>query len=273
MRYPPFIFLTAVAGITVVQGTCFVPNGTDRHALTNIENNRYEPCEGNGHSMCCNVVSGDKCQADGLCWNEGGRLTWRESCTDPTWQSPKCVKLCISDDYQTEGVGATGTDVVVTKCADGSYCCGNNKNATDCCTAGKGVKIVDGEVVTMSSATASGSMTTSTSSSIPTASSVGSSSSEPSSNQAGVIGGAVGGGVGAVVLALAAWFFWYKSRKRNTGARGDVADMTQSYVAVSQEAKYPTVVEAPSYYPPVEMPGEGHPVELESESMRPTSRR
>ncbi|KAK2729680.1 hypothetical protein CKAH01_02654 [Colletotrichum kahawae] len=276
MRRTPFIFLAAAAaGISAVQGTCFVPNGTDRQALANIGNNRYEPCEGNGHSMCCNVVSGDKCQADGLCWNEGGRLTWRESCTDPTWQSPKCVKLCISDDYQTEGVGATGTDIVVTKCADGSYCCGNNKNATDCCNAGQGVKIVDGQVVTTSSATASGSTTTSTSSSIPTSSSssAGADSPAPSNNQASVIGGAVGGGFGAVILALAAWFFWYKRRKRNTGAGGDTAEVTQNYLAVSQEAKYPTVVEAPNYYPPVEMPGEGHPVELGSESVRPPSRR
>ncbi|KAH0436712.1 hypothetical protein CcaCcLH18_04269 [Colletotrichum camelliae] len=114
MRRTPFIFLAAAAtGISAVQGTCFVPNGTDRQSLANIGNNRYEPCEGNGHSMCCNVVSGDKCQADGLCWNEGGRLTWRESCadpmwrescTDPTWQSPKCVKLCISDDYRCHDI-------------------------------------------------------------------------------------------------------------------------------------------------------------------------
>lgn len=178
---------------------------------------------------------------------------------------------------ETEGVGATGTDIVVTKCANGSYCCGNNKNATDCCTAGKGVKIVDGEVVTTSSATASasGSTITLTSFSKPTASSssAGADDPAPSNNQAGVIGGAVGGCVGALALALAAWFFWYKRRKRNTGARGNVADVAQIYVGVSQEAKYPTVVEAPSDHPLVEMPGEGHPAELGSESMKPPSQR
>lgn len=80
------------------QGACFVPNGTNRDALTDVRNNKYVPCEGGGHSMCCNTASGDKCQPNGLCWNEGARLTWRESCTDPTWQSPKCLKLCVDDE-------------------------------------------------------------------------------------------------------------------------------------------------------------------------------
>ncbi|KAF5487489.1 hypothetical protein CGCS363_v013707 [Colletotrichum siamense] len=160
---------------------------------------------------------------------------------------------------ESDGIGATGTDMTVTECADESYCCGNDQNAKDCCREGKGVRIEDGQVVTTSSV-------------MPTAS-AGVGGSAHSNKSAGVIGGAVGGGFGAVVLALAAWFIWYKRRKRNTRARGDAADVTQNYVAVSQEGGYPTVVEAPSYYPPIEMPGEGHPAELGSESMRPTSRR
>ncbi|KAF4823225.1 hypothetical protein CGCSCA5_v001816 [Colletotrichum siamense] len=264
MRRAPFIFLAAVtAGITAVHGTCFVPNGTNRNDINDSHFDTYEPCVSSGHSMCCNVKGGDSCKANGLCWNNVYSKFWRESCTDPTWESPKCLQLCISDDYQSDGVGATGTDMTVTECADKSYCCGDDQNAKDCCRAGKGVRIENGQVVT----------TSSMSSSMPTASSAGAGGSAPSNNQAGVIGGAVGGGVGAVVLALTAWFIWYKRRKRNTRARGDAADVTQNYVAVSQEGGYPTVVEAPSYYPPIEMPGEGHPAELGSESMRPPSRR
>ncbi|KAF0321318.1 Transmembrane alpha-helix domain protein [Colletotrichum asianum] len=263
MRRAPFIFLAAVAaGITAVHGTCFVPNGTNRNDINDSHFDTYEPCASSGHAMCCNIKNGDKCEANGLCWNKVDIKFWRESCTDPTWESPKCLKLCISDDYQSDGIGATGTDMTMTECADKSYCCGNDQNAKDCCREGKGVRIEDGQVVTTSSMSSS-----------PTASSAGANGSAPSNNQTGIIGGAVGGGVGAVVLALTAWFIWYKRRKRNTRARGDAADVTQNYVAVSQERGYPTVVEAPSYHPLVEMPGEGHPAELGSESMRPTSRR
>ncbi|EQB52347.1 hypothetical protein CGLO_08031 [Colletotrichum gloeosporioides Cg-14] len=262
MRRAPLIVLAAVAAsITAVQGTCFVPNGTNRNDIKDFHLDTYEPCVSSGHAMCCNIKNGDRCEANGLCWNNVDKKFWRESCTDPTWQSPKCLKLCISDDYQSDGIGATGTDIVVTECADESYCCGNdNQRVNDCCEEGKGVRIEDGQVVT-------------TSSLMPTASSAGASGSAPSNNQAGIIGGAVGGAVGAVVLALAAWFIWHKRRKSNARARGDAADLTQNYVAVSQEGGYPTVVEAPSYYPPAEMPGEGHPVELGSESVRSTSRR
>lgn len=90
--------LTPLIGIVSGQGACFVPNGTNRHDLTNANIQRYASCESSGHGMCCNIA-GDKCQADGLCWNEEHKQLWRESCTDPTWESPKCLKLCVTDDY------------------------------------------------------------------------------------------------------------------------------------------------------------------------------
>lgn len=90
--------LTTLIGTVAGQGACFVPNGTNRHDLTNANIQKYASCESSGHGMCCNIA-GDKCQADGLCWNEEHKQLWRESCTDPTWESSKCLKLCITDDY------------------------------------------------------------------------------------------------------------------------------------------------------------------------------
>lgn len=81
-----------------VLANCYAPDGTDRNGLPGGGSNKYTPCEtDNGdHSMCCNTGVGDTCHDDGLCWNEA-KLLWRESCTDPTWQSPKCLKLCVDD--------------------------------------------------------------------------------------------------------------------------------------------------------------------------------
>ncbi|KAK2000907.1 hypothetical protein LX36DRAFT_668396 [Colletotrichum falcatum] len=39
-----------LAAVTNGQGRCFVPNGTNRHELTNIGTNVYEPCLRDGHT-------------------------------------------------------------------------------------------------------------------------------------------------------------------------------------------------------------------------------
>lgn len=76
-----------------VDANCYFPNGTD--ANQGQENDVYLPCNpGDPVSMCCNV--GDQCRSDGLClsiWYDNN--VWRDMCTDETWQSPSCVKLCI----------------------------------------------------------------------------------------------------------------------------------------------------------------------------------
>lgn len=71
---------------------CFYPNGTSRNGNITGAAAPYKPCF-SGVSMCCSTVF-DTCERDGLC-SDGTNL-WRESCTDPTWQSPNCVKLCVS---------------------------------------------------------------------------------------------------------------------------------------------------------------------------------
>ena len=84
-----------------ISATCFTPNGTDRNALSDTNGETwFQPCEtGNGYSMCCATSRSkfpDDCRSDGLCHNQAASLVWRESCTDPTWQSPSCIKLCIT---------------------------------------------------------------------------------------------------------------------------------------------------------------------------------
>ena len=75
---------------------CYLPNGTDVNAhLT--QGDVYQPCDsGDEFSMCCalNRTPADKCRSDGLCQSTFDNNIWRDSCSDPYWKSPKCVKLC-----------------------------------------------------------------------------------------------------------------------------------------------------------------------------------
>ena len=75
-----------------VTAACYYPNGTDRNA--GITSDTYSPINPEDDvSMCCSN-NGDQPRPDGLCMNLLGTIIWRESCTDKTWTSPKCIKLC-----------------------------------------------------------------------------------------------------------------------------------------------------------------------------------
>ena len=52
--------------------------------------------------MCCAIRrdggSADICEKNGLCGNPliDQNDFWRESCTDQSWQSESCLKLCVN---------------------------------------------------------------------------------------------------------------------------------------------------------------------------------
>lgn len=80
------------------RAACYYPNGIDMAESDTIEPlGDYAPCNsGNEHSMCC--ARWDTCRSDGLCysnWNGGKHEVFRDGCTDRTWKSPSCVKLCL----------------------------------------------------------------------------------------------------------------------------------------------------------------------------------
>ncbi|TGO61452.1 hypothetical protein BCON_0027g00390 [Botryotinia convoluta] len=125
------IFIGWLVGL--VEGQCYSYEGVEMDPT-------YKPCNGSAPvSMCCHLgvinSGGDECGSGstyGLCGISGTQL-WRESCTDKTWQSPLCLRLCV---------GANDTEI--TACPNGSYCCG--KNAADCCNANGGKFIVNNQV-------------------------------------------------------------------------------------------------------------------------------
>ncbi|ATZ50738.1 hypothetical protein BCIN_06g02260 [Botrytis cinerea B05.10] len=131
LRIISLVFIGLLNGF--VEGQCYSYGGVEMDST-------YKPCNGSAPvSMCCHLGvinnGGDECGSGstyGLCGISGTQL-WRESCTDKTWQSPLCLKLCV---------GANDTEI--TACPNGSYCCG--KNAADCCNANEGKFIVNNQV-------------------------------------------------------------------------------------------------------------------------------
>ncbi|KAL8861908.1 MAG: hypothetical protein Q9178_001777 [Gyalolechia marmorata] len=185
--------------------------------------------------MCCgtnNRAVPDTPRKDGLCQN--GVTIWRESCTDPTWKSPSCVKLCIDGiststrplhpDYTSfrtltepyiddEGEQRRDVDNRITECPDQSYCC-DYRNTT-CCQQGNGVWIENGQPTTIkpNATQATTVLTTPISTTAPA------DRPPPPPQSTGLAGGAIAGiAVGAIagtiISALAIWLCILRPRKR-----------------------------------------------------------
>ena len=223
--------------------------GTDRNA--GLPANLYTPCNPNASaSMCCsqdrsspylNGKSGVDCRSDGLCADAGNDAIYRIACTDPTWQSPECIKLCVN------GTIEAGSDVQVTQCSDGSYCCGSTANgiASACCNGGQGVWIVNGEETSVNpnASAAPSNAPSSTTTSSPSISDPAALASAQSSGQTAVseavssapqpttqtlspaksdkddhlaakVGGVVGGVIGLALILGACWFFLALKRRQ-----------------------------------------------------------
>ncbi|KAL8645260.1 MAG: hypothetical protein Q9226_007378 [Calogaya cf. arnoldii] len=228
-----FIFLSTLAA-TSLAADCFVPNGTDRNDSPDVSPNSvaYVPCnQNNPHSMCCRY-GGDDCMPNGLCqgYAKGGEMpVWRESCTDATWTSPYCLKLCI------KGNSPDGFDY-------GGYCCGGNNSS--CCGTPEEQYIVDGQVTNIKPNSATSS-TSSSSTSSPTAAPISTnpantpspqSNNDSGSNVGTIAGGVIGGVVALALLAAAIWFF--KGRRKQKAP-----NVQQQHQA--QDAYYPSP--APQY--------------------------
>lgn len=94
---------------------CFTPNGTNINNFNGYPDDAiYAPCNNNetSASMCCAIGplrgSPDNCFEDGsgLCYNKNTGTDvqfWRESCTDPTWRDPACVKLFTNSTGESVG--------------------------------------------------------------------------------------------------------------------------------------------------------------------------
>ncbi|KAA6412155.1 MAG: hypothetical protein FRX48_04306 [Lasallia pustulata] len=131
-------YLWQAAFFTISAATaCYYPDGS------RVADPAYQPCNPapGAQSMCCGTnhtqpTLDDTCLPNGLCQTLGAtadNMFWRESCTDPTWDSPSCLKgFCVS------GVGVSG-NIGLTLCSDGTWCCGST--STTCCTDKQGISL------------------------------------------------------------------------------------------------------------------------------------
>ena len=94
------------AGLDIMAAkACYTPGGANRNELQNATNGYYyAPCDNTAEvSMCCAIGPGrdgnaDNCLDSGLCGNVllADGVVWRESCTDQTWEDPRCIKLFVN---------------------------------------------------------------------------------------------------------------------------------------------------------------------------------
>lgn len=82
-----FILTIQLVRVASAVKACYYPDGNQQTADT--------PCDASAaDSHCCG--SKDICLSNGLCFQVGGvQSVTRGSCTDATWSSPACSRLCI----------------------------------------------------------------------------------------------------------------------------------------------------------------------------------
>ncbi|KAI4289902.1 MAG: hypothetical protein L6R35_000818 [Caloplaca aegaea] len=132
----------SLALLPTVTAECYSPNGTDRNFA--LSSDIYQACDGgNKHSMCCR--KGHRSMSPRCCFNAQANEIRRGRCTEPMWQSPECIKLCIMGNRRIEDSAERNYDVAmsderITECKDGTFCCGAGPTATTCCKQGNGVR-------------------------------------------------------------------------------------------------------------------------------------
>jgi hypothetical protein len=96
--------IAALLSLALTQRTCYTPTGLDRNSNAFTDTNGtvyYVPCNPTDGtvSVCCRIT--DTCWSNGLCLQGGTTNFWRESCTDPTFTHPNCIKLYLNDTMGT----------------------------------------------------------------------------------------------------------------------------------------------------------------------------
>jgi hypothetical protein len=258
-----YVAFATLAGLLLqVQGieevACWAPDG-----ITIAPNDSFVPCNKLGitqvgiYSSCCQLDGDaqlrDLCASSGLCVNQG--IVRREYCTDKTWQSPACVKVCndpsvgsitchfipgepwLTQNVKSQSGGVANGSMEMTPCTDGSYCCGHN-NLT-CCGTQWAVRVTQQAVVAMSNATVTA-VVTQTPGAMP--------------GTAAIAG--LGGALGLVVLAAVGVIIWLKRqnanlKKKNESLAATAAPNLEPFRPMSYmpSSSAPTMVAPSSHVP------------------------
>jgi hypothetical protein len=115
-RAPSHMLLLLFLTATGTGATCYRPGGF-------AADPRYVPCNAGTPSMCCRLDDSnnpDFCRGEGLCQETQQDVVWRESCTDPTWQAPECLRLCIGE--RTAALSSRSIQRLVSKTERDRWC-------------------------------------------------------------------------------------------------------------------------------------------------------
>jgi hypothetical protein len=74
-------------GLAAMETTCYLPDGSVVDGDAPCLNNTLP-------SVCCG--QGSTCLASGLCFDPNDEVFYRSSCTDQTWTSAACTRICAS---------------------------------------------------------------------------------------------------------------------------------------------------------------------------------
>ena len=113
------------------------------------------------------------------------------------------------------GSSVKGNNVEVTKCDNGSFCCGVGTNGSACCAQKRGVWMVDGKETNVNPTITSSATTSPSATSAAPATETSQSVAVSRHSNAGAIAGGVVGGVVALILLLGL-LYWIK-RRRHSG--------------------------------------------------------
>lgn len=209
----PLATLLSLSTLASAQGTsnkqdsrdCFFPDGIQSSGGPCFPDQAVSPCCGPGF-VC---LSNGLCQPGPDTRKSYQYTVYRSSCTDRTWNSTDCPRVCLSSDDRLDsgqGLATCGTG--------GSYCCGRGY---DCCSNGTNIFTYGtAEIVTTIPIGSSSSSSSAASSTAAASSSASSSSSSSSPSNATSIGVGVGVGVGgfAILLASVLLFLMFRRRRK-----------------------------------------------------------
>ncbi|PLB45020.1 hypothetical protein P170DRAFT_458610 [Aspergillus steynii IBT 23096] len=227
----------------------------------------YEPCfPTRANSGCCGTnKKGDQindiCLSNGLCYAQVRPYTGlilQNTCTDQSWKSSDCPKICPEDMRTTFGIHV----LPCPRYSNRHWCC--SSNGSDCCD--NAFEMDMGTLMLPSDnapTTVSGKVSTSTATVFSTVTSkikTPGGGSDEDKQKTTLVGAGVGAGLGACILAMAGalWFQrrMYEKRLRESKAiQAQTFDQNYAPVRVMPPAELPPNYQQTVYEMPAGSPG------------------
>ncbi|KAK1142418.1 hypothetical protein N8T08_007970 [Aspergillus melleus] len=194
-----------------------------------------EPCfPSRENSACCSTnkksdEANDVCLSNGLCLAQVSPYTGlilQNTCTDQTWKSSDCPKICPENMRTTFGIHI----LPCTNISNKHWCC--SPSGSDCC--GNAFEMDMGTLMLPSDdapTTVSGKVMTSTATVFSTVTSKimpSGMQSEDDDQKATIVGAGVGAGLGACILAMTG-ALWFQRRMYEKRLRGSKIVQAQTY--------------------------------------------